>query len=171
MPTIIATVGAANVNSFETEAEANAYFASRLPLSPPWVVSGALNATALIHATRILSAMAVPRKILRQSCGAICKPHYVTTRYWTGAPTTSTQALPWPRTGMFDRLGRAIPDDVIPQELKDAESEFAGQLLKSDRTLDNVVGVQGITSIRAGSVALTFKEDIYAQVLPDAVLN
>jgi hypothetical protein len=59
----------------------------------------------------------------------------------------------------------------IPQALKDAESELAGQLIMADTTLDNAVSVAGITSVKAGSVAVTFKDDIAAHVLPDAVLN
>lgn len=57
----------------------------------------------------------------------------------------------------------------IPQNLKDATAEMAGQLGNADRTLDNDVIVQGLTSVRAGSVALTFKDMIEARVLPDAV--
>jgi hypothetical protein len=60
---------------------------------------------------------------------------------------------------------------VIPIELKWAESELAGQLKKADRTLDNDIIVQGITSLRAGSVHLSFKDNIQPQVLPDAVVN
>lgn len=60
---------------------------------------------------------------------------------------------------------------VIPEELKEAESELAGQLMLQDTTLDNAVKVQGLTSIRAGSVSLSFKEAIDAHVLPDAVMN
>lgn len=173
MATIVATVGAADANCYETEAEADAYFDARLPLDPPWVVSGANNARALIMGTRILDAMSVARTLLRRDGrgGAGGTPYYITTRAWTGLPASTTQALAWPRKGMYDRLGRAIPEDVIPQELKDALSEFAGQLLGSDRTADDQVAVRGITSIRAGSVALTFKEAIEAQVLPDAVVN
>lgn len=59
----------------------------------------------------------------------------------------------------------------IPQELKDAESELAGQLGNADRTLDNDVIVQGLTSVRAGSVSLSFKDTIFPQVIPDAVFN
>lgn len=59
----------------------------------------------------------------------------------------------------------------IPQALKDAESELAGQLLMADTTLDNSVAVGGITSVRAGSVSVSFKDAIDAHVLPDAVIN
>jgi hypothetical protein len=72
---------------------------------------------------------------------------------------------------MYDANGNPIPSDVIPQALKDAESELAGQLVMSDTTLDNAVAVGGIKSVSAGSVSVTFKDDIAAHVLPDAVSN
>lgn len=168
MPTLVATPGAANANSYETLAEANTYFDERLPLPTPWVASGDSAIRALIMATRVLDAMAVPHKTLRKGCD--CNYIYVS-RAWTGSPASATQRLAWPRIGMFDRNGNAIPSDVIPQELKDAESELAGQLLMADTTLDNSTAVGGITSVRAGSVAVTFKDNIEAHVLPDAVLN
>lgn len=59
----------------------------------------------------------------------------------------------------------------MPQALKDALAELAGQLAKSDTTLDNDVRIQGITSVKAGSVAVTFKKEIDAHVIPDAVIN
>jgi hypothetical protein len=118
-------------------------------------------------ATRVLDMMAVPHRTLRFLNGM---HFYYTSRQWTGAPTSATQRLAWPRTGMFDRNGNAIGSTIIPQELKDAESELAGQLAITDTTLDNATIVGGVTSVRAGSVAVSFKENIDAHVLPDAVL-
>jgi hypothetical protein len=170
MPTLVADVGAANANSYETLAEANVYFDARIPLKPVWIASGDAAIRQLLTATRVLDSLNVPQRVrYRDKDGKI---YYVVARQWTGLPATTTQALAWPRVGMLDRLGRAIPSNVIPQELKDAESELAGQLGKADRTLDNDVAVQGITSVKAGSVAVTFKDSgIETKVLPDAVLN
>lgn len=167
-PTIIATVGGATSNSYETHSEANTYFGERLPLSPPWVTSG--QEAALIMATRVLDSMATPHRNLTYDRSCDCQ-FYVTSRQWTGTPASATQRLAWPRVGMFDRNGNAIPSNVIPRELKEAQSELAGQLLVSDTTLDNPILVQGITSVRAGSVSVSFKEAIARHVLPDAVLN
>lgn len=167
MPIIIATPGASNANSYETHAEANTYFDERLLLTPPWLASG--EERVLIMATRVLDVTAQPGKTyitLPNGSG-----YYRARRTWTGTPATATQRLAWPRTGMYDRNGNAIDPGVIPQELKDAESELAGQLLRADRTLDNDVIVQGLTSLRAGPVSLSFREGIMPQVLPDAVLN
>lgn len=161
-------VGAVDANSFASEAEVNAYFASRTPLVPAW--EDADDPTALmVMATRILSVLAVSRKVLRWDSQG--KPYYYTSRAWTGSIVSDTQALPWPRMGMYDRRGIAIASNVIPVELKEAQAELAGQLNIADRTLDSDVITQGITSIKAGSVALTFKESIQAQILPDMVVN
>ena len=169
-PVLDVTVGGVSSNSYCSETEANTYFTERLPLVPPWVASGAYNAASLIMATRVLDALAQPFKTFFPTSGG--QPaYYKARRHWTGSPATATQRLAWPRTGMFDANGNAIASTVIPQALKEAEAEFAGQLLKADSTLDNPVAVGGITSVRAGSVSVSFKDMIEAKVLPDAVLN
>lgn len=164
---VIHEANSATANSFISLAEYAYYHERRIPLDPPVVTTGDVAARNVIMATRVLSAMAVARTTLRWDKNG--KPYYYTSRQWTGAITTDTQALAWGRTGMYDRLGRLIPSDSIPQELKDATAELAGQLGNADTTLDNDISVQGITSIKAGSVALTFKEMIESHVLPDAV--
>lgn len=166
--TIIATPGASDANSFLLQAEADAYFAARLPLTPPWEEAEDPTA-ALAMATRILSAFGMPFKYLvRPMNGA---PYYVVRRQWTGAVATTTQKLPWPRTGMYDANGNEIASNVVPDALKDATAELAGQLLISDTTLDNAASAQGISSVRAGSVSVSFKDMVEAKVLPDAVWN
>lgn len=167
---VIATANDSTANSFITLAEYAYYHERRLPLDPVVTTTGDVAARNVIMATRVLSMMSVARKSIRWDKNGA--PYYYTSRAWTGAVATATQALAWGRTGMYDRLGRAIASTTIPQELKDATSELAGQLGSlGDRTLDNDIATQGITSLKAGSVALTFKDVISAQVLPDAVLN
>lgn len=171
MPSAVdATVGGVASNSYATLAEVNTYFGDRLPLAPPWVASGDAAAQTMFMATRNLEQFGQSIRLLVPAGGGIAA-YYRTARHWTGAPATTTQKLSWPRTGMLDNNGNAIPSNVIPQELKDAEAEFAGQLLKSDVTLNNDVIVQGLTSVRAGSVSLTFKDQIFKQTIPDAVLD
>lgn len=169
MATIIATVGGVDSNSFCTLAEANAYFDSRLPLPTPWEEAEFPEA-ALIQATRVLDSFVQPMRIYYPAgpTGG-SRPYYLVRRAWTGAPATTTQRLSWPRTGMYDANGNAIPADVIPEELKFAQAELAGQLIMADTTLDNDTRVQGIKSVKAGSVAITFSDMIMQHVLPDAV--
>lgn len=148
---LVTTPGAANANSYADLDEALAYNSSRLYASAWEDADEAEREQALQMATSLLDAKYV----------------------WTGVATNETQALGWPRVGMKNRNGFAIADSVIPQALKDATSEFARQLLGTDRTVDNDIEIQGITGIKAGPVSLTFKDDIEAgsreQVIPSAV--
>ncbi len=166
---IVATPGASNANSYATEAEVDAYFAARLPLNPPWL-SAADPTAAMAMATRTLDAYLQPYKELIPAQGGNYA-YYRVRAQWTGAPATTTQRLAWPRTGMFDANGNAIPSNVIPDDLKDTVAELAGQLVVADTTLDNAVIVQGLQSVRAGSVALTFKDTIERHVLPDIIFT
>lgn len=165
------TPGDPESNAFAELSEANAYHETRLPLDPPWPTTGDEPLRLLIMATRILTSIFTPRKVLRWDSQG--KPYYYTFRTWTGdVSVTNLSSLAWPREGMYDRNGRAIDDDVFPVELIEATSELAGQLRASDRTLDNDVIVQGLTKLKAGSVELGFKDSgIFEKVIPDAVMN
>lgn len=168
-PTIDATVGGPYSNSYCTVVYANAYFDSRPALDPSWDSADSAE-VQLVHATRLLDALAQPFKTLIPAQGG-AYAYYRVRRQWTGGPATSTQRLAWPRWGMLDRNGNPIDPTILPTELLDATCELAGQLLAGDRTLDNDVIIQGLTSLRAGSVALAFKQQIMPQVIPDAVYN
>lgn len=91
---------------------------------------------------------------------------------WDGFPTDAVQALLWPRQGMFKRNGWEYVDQhTIPVELQRATAEYARQLLVSDLAGNSDVETQGLTSLRAGSVTLTFKDSVYAKPVPDTVFN
>lgn len=134
---LIETVGADDANTYATLAEANAYHASRL-YSTVWTAATVTDATreaALTMACRLLDAYP---------------------RAWSGAAVDAVQALGWPRSGMLTRNGFAVATTEIPLALKEAQAELARQLIAADRTADNAVINQGITSLKAGSVALSF---------------
>ena len=150
-PTLVATPGAVNANSYCAVAEADTYHDARL-FSTDW--SGALvsvKTVALIMATRVLDY----------------------TYTWASWPTSpQTQSLQWPRTGLLARNGLKFVDGAtIPDEIKNATAELARQLIIADRTLDSDIETQGISSLSAGPVSLSFKDGVYAKVIPDAVFN
>jgi hypothetical protein len=134
---LIATAGAANANSYATVDDLDGYAETRVP-APTWFASATddQKESALVMAARLLDTRVV----------------------WTGAAADSTQALVWPRNGMLNRNGFAIANTAIPADLKNAQCELALQLGASDLLADNEVFKQGITSVKAGSVAVTFKE-------------
>lgn len=142
---LIETVGAANANTYATQAELEAYLATRLPTMTLAAASNSVKEAALRMAARLLDA----------------------SFDWTGTAVDETQALCWPRSGMLTRNGYSIPTTTIPQALKDAQCEFAAQLYAADRVGDNAVAKQGITSVQAGSVQVSFRE--VSESDPDSV--
>lgn len=166
---LIATPGASDANSYLTLDEALEYFEGRLEV-PEWEDADSQEAL-LIMATRWMDAMFSPmRKLVQMKPPA--QSYYLIRPTWTGLPATTTQVLAWPRIGMYDRNGNAIADTVIPQPLKDATAELAAHLAKEDRSFDSDAMLQGLRSIKAGSVALTFGDQISSVVstaIPDIV--
>lgn len=148
---LITTPAAANADSYATLVEAAVYLAGS-PYAASWEAASA-EAQEWAMRTGALRIDAIP--------GA-----------WTGAASTETQALGWPRIGMANRNGFAIASGEIPAALKNAQIEYAKQLLESDLTATNSVAAQGITSIKAGPVALTFKEseEAYAALRQEQTL-
>lgn len=163
---IDATPGGASSNSYATYAEVNAYFDARTPITPAWVASG--GDAYILTAARLLDAMAQPRRVLVPAQGGVAA-YYRVSPTWTGVAATSTQRMAWPRKGMLDANGFTIGEDVIPDDLKNAQAELAGYLLKSDSTLPSDVQVQGITSLGVGSVRLAFRDNVVQVVIPQGV--
>jgi len=67
---------------------------------------------------------------------------------WIGLKSTQEQALDWPRGLAYDRNGYQVPDDEVPNRLKDATCEMALRyLLAPDELMPDVeVQDQGILS-------------------------
>lgn len=169
--TIVSTPGAANANSFASQAEINTILAERIPFDPPWVTSGDEAIRKIITARYLIEREFSGRKRLVREKGKAA--YYIIGREWAGTIASDTQSLSWPRIGMVDRYGRAIASDAIPTDLKLAQAELAGQL-HTDRSLDNDIIIQGITKIKAGPVELGFRDDIdlsTSYVIPQAVFD
>lgn len=167
MATLVATPGASNANSYLTLAEATEYYTTRSEVLG-WEDADDQSAL-LMWATRVIdSSLSGYRVFVPSGQGG----YYRIGPKWTGAPATSTQALAWPRIGMLDRNGNPIASTVIPIDLKNATAELAGVLGTKDITVDNDIAMQGITSVKAGSVALSFAQGVAlaaTRILPQGV--
>jgi hypothetical protein len=111
MPTIIATPGASDANSYVTLAEADTYMGARLNASAFTAATTAMRETALIEAQRTLTPLG-----------------------YIGRRATETQALAWPRErapNPDDPFGRDYSTAVVPQRVKDAACELALEFLKA----------------------------------------
>lgn len=134
---LVTTPGAADANSYASYVEYQAYAATRLPAidDAASAIQGDAEA-ALIMAARSLDA----------------------NFDWTGAPVDDVQVLCWPRAGMASRTGFPVATTVNPQPLKNAQCELAYQLLGgADLISDNSAAINGVSSVKAGSVAVSFQ--------------
>jgi hypothetical protein len=148
--TLVTTVGAADANAYVTLTVADQYHLDRPAVGTTWDDANPRQKTAaILWATKLLDSL----------------------YDWTGWVVDETQALLWPRNGMWYRSGYYVPSTIIPTEIQEATAEYARQLLVSDRAGDSDVETQGIKSLKAGPVSLVFKDDVIAKVVPDAVFH
>lgn len=149
---IVTTPGAANANAYCDVAFADQYNLDR-PQNGSIIWSSAqadTKSAAILWATVLMDRM----------------------WEWEGWVTTATQALLWPRQGMVKpNMWEYVDNMTIPIELKRATAEYARQLLMSDRMADSQIETLGVTSMKAGPVAFSFKDSVYAKAVPDAVYN
>ncbi len=116
MPTVIATPGATDANSYTTVAEADAYFGDSFGRGL-WTTASASDKEALV----ITASRTLDQYIL-----------------WIGQKATVDQAMEWPRKGT------PYASDVIPSKVKYATFELAyftlenGGLSFAQQTVDSV---------------------------------
>jgi len=123
-----ATIGAADANSYVTQAEANAYILDRVHASA-WEDFEDKD-QVLITSSQMLD-------------------WYIN---WKGFRASTTQNMLWPRTGVIRRDSTEIDDGVIPNEVKVAVYELALSSLEADRTDDDPLS--GIDQLKAGSLMI-----------------
>ncbi len=104
------TVGGASADSYCTLEEANAYHLARAFNSEWTAANDAAKEQALKWATRQMDVLF----------------------RFVGTKAEKAQARAWPRLDAWDADGFQFEDDEIPSRLKDAQAEFAFQLLKED---------------------------------------
>lgn len=145
MPTLDATVGGADANSYATRADADTYFDNRLNATGWSALSDDDKDRALITATS---------RIEQET--------------FIGTPATETQALQWPRDGVVDRNGNDVPEDEIPQQVKNAQYEYALTLTGGTTQL-LPSGLDQFTEVKVGSIQVKMKDGFIEGQLPDNV--
>jgi hypothetical protein len=113
---LIATPGATDANSYVTPGKATTYLAGRLHTEPWFALE--TEATGQDPASRNTAALLWATRLLDEQVG------------WYGLPTTTTQALAWPRTGVWDPAGRPLASTVIPVAIELATTLYALALLR-----------------------------------------
>lgn len=141
-------------NTYISLADANTYAEARVAVSAWTSASDDQRNRALVQAARIID-------------------RYI---YWIGWKTATTQAMEWPRAGIFyEGNGRyyasyditlaetvySIDDDTIPREVKDAQCELAIVLLASDtQAISDTAGFKSIAVEGAVDLEIDKKDRI-----------
>ena len=88
---------------------------------------------------------------------------------WSGSVVTSTQALAWPRSMVYDRNGYAFSQASIPTFLAEATAEFARELIAENRTAETNRDTIGFKKMKIGELALEMNSFATKPVMPPAV--
>lgn len=139
-----ATAAAAASNAYATAAEGDAYHVNHLYASAWTGASTASKEAALIWATRLLDEQVD----------------------WQGSASTLTQALRWPRFGVYNYDVVFFDSTTIPTWLKHATAELARWLLTEDRTAERIIGIK---AVKADVVAVDFDKYDVKPILPPPV--
>lgn len=146
-PTLVETAGASNANTYCSLAEAETYISGRLHVTA-WTNDTTDNKNkALLWATSQLDDLIS----------------------WYGLKATTTQALRWPRTGLYDPDGQSVTSVAIPQFLKDAAAEFAFHLLSEDRTEETNRDLKGFKSVKVGPLSIVVDPNTRKPIIPLSV--
>jgi hypothetical protein len=84
---------------------------------------------------------------------------------WKGVRTTSTQALAWPRCGVYNRYGELIGDDEMPEQLRQATVEFAKYMAATDPTTGS--GVDYIKAVKLDVLEVEYMDGTSQTSIPN----
>lgn len=145
--TIDNTVGGTGTNAYLTLAECEGYLHSR-PFHSAWneITDDNEKKAAIVWATRKLNEYR-----------------------WSGFIADQSQALPFPRSGLYDYDSREYASDAYPEWLKIACSELAFFLATTNRMEDT--GTEGFSEIKVASIAVKIDKYDRAADVPDVVFD
>jgi len=162
---LVVTVGAANANAYVSLDVADQYHLDRPAADTVWAEAFHPSKTqAILWATKLLDRLVT----------------------WVGQPVNYTQALLWPRYGLYYRNGDIIPSNVIPIELQWATAEYArhlmtakvasnpGELKSQLEELADSARKLGVRSVGTPTVNITLEEGYghsASQRIPTEVLD
>jgi hypothetical protein len=142
-----ATVGGPAANSYVSVEEATDLLEGRLN-TEPWFVWDPESDYFTLEQRRESALMWATQLIDEQV-------------QWYGTPSTQTQALAWPMTGMVDKWGRPVPTSIVPEDLKRATAYYALALMRDTSESPNgasSASEAGIKSKKIGDLTITYQD-------------
>ncbi len=140
-----ATVGGASANSYSERADADAHFADQLHTDVWDAAIDADKDAALVMSTLLLD-----------------------TECYNGTRVSAAQAREFPRNGLTHG-GHVVANDAIPSQILLAHWHLAQLLLGTDLTAVKTQLQEGLKSLKAGPVTLTFFESFEHQTIPASI--
>lgn len=141
--------GAATSNSYVSIDDADTYHEKRLYVTDWTGATDDNKEIALMWATRLIDEMVE----------------------FNGYAINATQALAFPRYGVYDRNGNAFASNAVPTWLKEATAEFARQLIAENRTAETNRDLAGFKEIKVGSLELKTDPVRAKQTMPPEVFS
>jgi len=86
---------------------------------------------------------------------------------FAGYKTSSTQALEFPRSGLYDRGGNSIGSGTVPTWLKNATAEYARYLIGEDLELSS--GLSGFKELVVGPIEIVVDKADRKTAMPASV--
>jgi len=142
-----ATAKGTSSNSYVTNAEAETYFADRSGVADWVAATSAEEDDSLVTATGVLDL-----------------------EEYDGFPTTTTQRLQWPRSGIVNRVHQTVDSDVIYRAVKEATFELALAIIKGEFSLSDT-GLEGFRNVKVGPLDVTPNHGRRAVTLPEIVVR
>jgi hypothetical protein len=141
------TAGGASSNSYTSVASADTYLLTESIGHADWEdEADADKEAALMTATREMERMS-----------------------WKGTCSTTTQALEWPRTGVYDRKGNEYSTSTVPTAIQQACAELAFAILQS-AAIDDGEDLSAFKSIAIGDEKFELR-DGHTDTLPKVFTN
>jgi hypothetical protein len=127
------------VDTFATVEEADAFMANRLYADDwPIHIVEPLSVEEIAHGWKAVDTTKEDgAKLKRKEQALRLATQILTNHRYLGLITSITQPLAWPRSCVRDREGRQVPENTIPQVIKQATAELALILLREDLTNDS----------------------------------
>ena len=144
---IDATIGGVSTNSYLSLADFELLIHQR-PFHSAWdkINDDDVKKAALIWGTTILSNL-----------------------QYKGAPTSSTQKLPWPRTGIYDYDGREYDSDSYPDWFITAFVEVVFNAAINNTLSDT--GLEGISELKIGPISIKTDPSDRPDIIPGYILE
>lgn len=159
---LVTTPGATNANAYVSVTNASQYLEDQFLDDSVWLdASDEQKQKAILQATRLLDRLIE----------------------WRGYVVNYTQALMWPRSGLYYRNGDYVPHDVIPVDVRDATAAFARDILERAKSikgdaeahelekLARVAERHGLSSVQFRETSVSFGTSRRENIIPREVFD